>query len=134
AGMPDAIRITVEGFEAHPQHTTRSRASPGREGKAQAPARVRYHAFPAALASALPAFSPHLGQAAEMTGRSELSTFDAYVSALLALDRHEIAALTLTLGVLCFAVVTAILLVRTRSRLGELEAPSRHESCTHNAA
>jgi hypothetical protein len=70
--------------------------------------------------------SPAPAQAAEMTGRSELSTFDAYVSALLALDRHEIAALTLTLGVLCFAVVTAILLVRTRSRLGN----SRHRHAT----
>ena len=27
AGMPDAIRITVEGFGAHPQHEARSRAS-----------------------------------------------------------------------------------------------------------
>src|SRR6476646_5070968 len=134
AGMPDAIRITVEGFEAHPQHTTRSRASPDHEGKAQTPARVRYHAFRASLAIALPAFFPHLAQAAEMTGRSELSTFDAYVSALLALDRHEIAALTLTLGVLCFAVVTAILLVRTRSRLAELEASARDESATSKAA
>ena len=33
------------------------------------------------------------------------------------LDRHEIAALALTLGILCFAVVTAIMLVRTRRRL-----------------
>ena len=112
--MPDAIRVTVEGFEAHPQHTARSPASPAHEGKAPTPARMRYQAFRAPLAIALPAFFPHLAQAAEMTGRSEPSTFDAYVSALLALDRHEIAALTLTLGVLCFAVVTAILLVRTR--------------------
>ncbi|MGZ3328030.1 MAG: hypothetical protein ACXU85_12815, partial [Xanthobacteraceae bacterium] len=53
---------------------------------------------------------------------------------MLALDRHEIAALTLTLGVLCFAVVTAILLVRTRSRLAELEASARDESATSKAA
>ncbi|MGZ5845338.1 MAG: two-component sensor histidine kinase, partial [Xanthobacteraceae bacterium] len=95
---------------------------------------MRYHAFRAPLAIALPAFFPHLAQAAEMTGQSEPSTFDAYVSALLALDRHEIAALTLTLGVLCFAVVTAILLVRTRSRLAELEASARDESATSKAA
>ena len=40
----------------------------------------------------------------------------AYLDAFAALDRHEIAALALTLGVILFAVVTAIALLRTRTR------------------
>ena len=39
-----------------------------------------------------------------------------YLDAFAALDRHELAALTLTLGVILFAVVTAIVLLRTRTR------------------
>ena len=61
-------------------------------------------------------------------GASEPSTFEAYLAAFLVLDRHELAALALTLGILCFAVVTAILLVRTRRRLAETEAAARDES------
>ena len=116
--MPDAFRITVEGFGARPQHEARSHASIVRKGGRETPLRTRYGGIRAALAAVAPsAFFPSLARAAEATGRSEPSTFEAYVAALLSLDRHEIAALTLTLGVLCFAVVTAILLVRTRGRL-----------------
>jgi len=39
-----------------------------------------------------------------------------YFDAFAALERHEIAALALTLGVILFAVVTAIALLRTRAR------------------
>ena len=56
------------------------------------------------------------------------SVLAAYGAALADLSRHEIAALALTLGVLCFAVVTAIMLVRTRARIGEIEAFARDES------
>src|SRR5262245_44754018 len=45
------------------------------------------------------------------------SIIDAYVDAFAQLERQEIAAIALTLGILCFAVVTAIMLVRTRARL-----------------
>src|ERR1700722_17625893 len=58
----------------------------------------------------------------------DIATIGAYVSAISQLDRHEIAALALTLGILCFAVVTAIMLVRTRRRLGETEAAARDEA------
>src|SRR4030081_3424682 len=61
---------------------------------------------------------------------AETVTLGAYVSAVGQLDRHEIAALALTLGILCFAVVTAILLVRTRRRLADVEAAARAESIT----
>ncbi len=52
----------------------------------------------------------------------------AYVVAISQLDLHEVAALGLTLGILGFAVVTAILLVRTRRRLAETEAAARDEA------
>jgi signal transduction histidine kinase len=55
-------------------------------------------------------------------GRSLVATF---LTAFAALERHEIAALALTLGVVCFAVVTAIALVRTRMRANEREAAAR---------
>jgi signal transduction histidine kinase len=42
------------------------------------------------------------------------------------IDRHEVAAFVLFAGLLLFAVVTAILLLRTRGRLGRLEA-SAHD-------
>ena len=58
----------------------------------------------------------------------EVATIGAYVSAVSQLDSHEIAALALTLGILCFAVVTAILLVRTRRRLAETEAAARDQA------
>jgi signal transduction histidine kinase len=58
----------------------------------------------------------------------EVATIGAYVSAVSQLDSHEIAALGLTLGILCFAVVTAILLVRTRRRLAETEAEARDQA------
>src|SRR6185312_1945172 len=43
------------------------------------------------------------------------------------IDRHEIAAIVLLAGLLLFAVVTAILLLRTRSRLLRLEASAHDE-------
>jgi signal transduction histidine kinase len=53
------------------------------------------------------------------------SLFETIATAFAALERHEIAALALTLGVVCFAVVTAIALVRTRARASQLEAAAR---------
>jgi signal transduction histidine kinase len=52
-------------------------------------------------------------------------TIDLYLAVIASLDRHEVVALVLTLGILCFAVVTAILLVRTRRRAAETEAHLR---------
>src|ERR1700719_4244615 len=64
---------------------------------------------------------------------TSVSTIGAYLSALSQLDQHEIAALALTLGILCFAVVTAIFLVRTRRRLAETEAAARDAAIALNA-
>jgi hypothetical protein len=54
-------------------------------------------------------------------------TLDAVLLALSTLDRHEIVSLALTLGILVFAVTTAIALVRTRARLSARLAAARHE-------
>jgi signal transduction histidine kinase len=48
----------------------------------------------------------------------------AYVEALKSLDPHELAGLALFIGVLFFAVVSAVLLVRTYDRLGAQRARS----------
>ena len=50
---------------------------------------------------------------------------ELYLSAFASLERHEIAALGLTLGVVLFAVVTAIMLVRTRQRAAANEIACR---------
>jgi len=57
----------------------------------------------------------------------QAAVLEASLDAFTQLDRQEIAALALTFGILCFAVVTAIMLVRTRRRLVETEAAARDE-------
>ncbi|MGZ5826893.1 MAG: ATP-binding protein, partial [Croceibacterium sp.] len=53
--------------------------------------------------------------------------FDAYLGAFGELNNSEIAAVGLILGVLLFAVVTAIMLVRTRLRAATADAAARDE-------
>src|SRR6185295_13252581 len=48
-----------------------------------------------------------------------------YIQALATFNRSEIIAMVLTLGVLVFGVVTAVLLVRTRIRAGAAESALR---------
>ena len=82
------------------------------------------------LFATLAAAAPLLG-AMTLSAHAELAGlqyFDRYFDTFAELDRHEIAALALTLGILCFAVVTAILLVRTRRRLAETEAAARDQA------
>jgi signal transduction histidine kinase len=55
------------------------------------------------------------------------SVLAAAASVLLSLSRQEIATLTLTLGLLCFAVLSAIVLVRTRTRASHSESLARDE-------
>ncbi len=71
----------------------------------------------AALAAEGPSFMPDIVSA----------YFTAVLAAFGRLEQHEIAALALILGVLFFAVVTAILLVRTRARAAANEAVARDE-------
>ena len=56
-----------------------------------------------------------------------ISLLTLYVDAFASLDRQELLTLVLTLGVLCFAVTTAIMLVRTRSRAASAEAALRDQ-------
>ena len=49
------------------------------------------------------------------------------MAAFAELDRHEFAALGLTLGILCFAVVNAILLVRSRRQAAEADSFFREQ-------
>src|SRR5262245_64475058 len=109
-GMPDAIRTTVESF-AHPQR-----------GGFCAAATV-------ALTALLTSDPSHAAE-----GNGKVATFDAYMSALGSLEPHQIAALALILGVLCFAVVSAVLLLRPRTRLTEVEAAARDEALASKAA
>jgi signal transduction histidine kinase len=51
--------------------------------------------------------------------RVSVAVIGDYLDAFATLERHEIAALALTLGVIVFAVVTAIALVRTRARAAQ---------------
>jgi signal transduction histidine kinase len=50
-----------------------------------------------------------------------------YIDAITALEGHEVAALTLTLGVILFAVATAIALLRTRARAAQQLAACQGE-------
>src|SRR3984893_16798861 len=113
SGMPDTIRTTVDSLGARPQQSG------------------LLVVLTIAIAGSC---SFAAGPAAAAGPRIEGSTVGAAIYALLLLDRHEIAALALTLGVLCFAVVTAILLVRTRRRLAAMAASARDEAMASRAA
>jgi signal transduction histidine kinase len=52
---------------------------------------------------------------------------EASLSVVSSMSRQDVATLTLTLGLLCFAVLSAIVLVRTRSRAAEMESAARSE-------
>jgi signal transduction histidine kinase len=52
---------------------------------------------------------------------------DLYLSAFASLQSHELAALALTLGVVLFAVVTSIMLVRMRQRAAAADSLARRE-------
>ena len=71
------------------------------------------------------AFSaPPCPAAAEPQGFADI---DRYVTGLAQLHRHELAALALVVGVVSFAVVTAIGLLRTHSRAQRVAAADRAE-------
>jgi signal transduction histidine kinase len=131
--MPDTIRITVEGTGARPLRKARSRASTMHEDGYETPFRTRYGGL-RAIATVISLLSSYgTASADDAGGTPDPSTLEAYVWAVGQLDRHEFAALALTLGILCFAVVTAILLVRTRHRLADVEVTARDESIASKA-
>ena len=72
-----------------------------------------------------------IGVAVAVPARAEeapvIALREVVVSASRSIDRHEIVTLVLILGVLCFAVVTAIMLLRARVRAARQEAAA-HET------
>ncbi|HKM87862.1 MAG TPA: PAS-domain containing protein [Xanthobacteraceae bacterium] len=64
---------------------------------------------------------------ARAADKPALALHELVVGASRSIDRHEIAVLVLLVGLLVFAVVTAIMLMRTRARSVRLEASSRDE-------
>jgi signal transduction histidine kinase len=98
--MPDGIRMKSGGPRARP----------------------RLGGFGAAAIAIVATAAPAL--AAEGTPPS---LFRTVLSAFAALERHEIAALALTLGVVWFAVVAAIALLRTRAGAATRERTARTE-------
>src|SRR5262249_51008241 len=87
-------------------------------------ARLRRHRLRIACAGALLPL-PATALADEAPSIPTIVT--SYVVAFGRLEQHEIAALALILGGLFFAVVTAILLVRTRARAAADEAAARDD-------
>ena len=68
-----------------------------------------------------------LPQTAAAEARATLHPVTDYLSALVTLERHEIAALALSLGIILFAVATAIALLRTRRRAAQQLAARQAE-------
>ena len=58
---------------------------------------------------------------------------DASLSLIASMTRQDVATLTLTIGLLCFSVVSTILLIRTRTRATDAEAAARTETTTLRA-
>jgi signal transduction histidine kinase len=52
---------------------------------------------------------------------------DAPLALAVSMSRQDVATLTLTIGLLCFAVLATIILMRTRARAAEAEAAARDE-------
>jgi len=97
--MPETIRATNAGQRTRP----------------------RRHGFIAFIAIAACAATTSPARA------DDASLVDSIFAVLPNLPRQEIAALTLTLGLLCFAVLAAVVLLRTRARAAHVEAASRDE-------
>src|SRR5688572_593351 len=77
------------------------------------------------IAPAVLAIMPVTGsaQAQDFVVKQDIATkVETYLGAFGGVPRHEVAALALTLGVLLFAVVTAVMLVRARRHAAEAEA------------
>lgn len=89
-------------------------------------AHSRRRRFFTAVAAALALGAPP-AQAELLSDKLGLHHFDVYIEAFSELNRSDIVALVLMLGVLLFAVVSAITLVRTRLRAASADAAFRDE-------
>jgi signal transduction histidine kinase len=64
---------------------------------------------------------------ASASDQPQLVLHELVVGATRSIDRHEVAALVLIVGLIVFAVVTAIMLLRTRARFARLDVSSHDE-------
>src|SRR5665647_939235 len=107
--MPETIRTANE----------RLRSRPWRRG------------FLAAIMIAVLCFA--LGTPARADAGFALGVIDAVHDALAALGQQQIATLTLTLGLLCFAALATVVLLRTRKAADRVEAVARDEARARHA-
>src|SRR4051812_39762000 len=108
--MPETVRTTGGRHSAHRRRRGLS-------------------AFPGLFPSMVGACPLILG-AVPADAATGLRDFDNYRDSFSALDGGGIATMTLTLGVLLFAVVTAIMLVRTRIRAAVTDTAQRDQIVT----
>jgi signal transduction histidine kinase len=97
--MPDAIRATGGSLQAHP----------------------RRGGFPSVVATVFLYAGPAHAQLLD------LPPIDSTIAGFTGLNRPDIAGLALTFGILFFAVVTAVMLVRARARAAQSEIAAREE-------
>jgi signal transduction histidine kinase len=86
--------------------------------------RSRRGGIPAIVAAALSLMA--------MTAPARAGVFD-FVGALPNADRQDIAGLTLTFGLVCFAVLATVVLLRIRGRAERIESAARDETMALNA-
>src|SRR3954451_8323542 len=100
--MPDSCRMTDGSLRAQPPHDRLC-------------ASIAAYLYPVGLVLGPSAAHADTGEA--VSGLDSLFAIQ--------IDRPELIAVALTLGILCFAVFTSIMLVRTSRRLAETEAAAR---------
>jgi signal transduction histidine kinase len=111
--MPDTIRTSGGGYRPDPRRSVFRIAAVAGLSSMVATMTGSIAAAQPAPESAAPGGSP--------------AVVDASLTAVALFERHEIISLAIVLSILCFAVVAAILLVRTRARLADTEAAARDE-------
>ncbi len=115
SGMPDTIRTSGGGHKAHP-----------RRSGFRIAAVVVLTSILVAIGGTAANTQPTVPADPEPAG-SAPSVIGALLNGFALLDRHEIIGMAITLSVIFFAVMTAIMLVRTRERLAVTEANARDE-------
>jgi signal transduction histidine kinase len=104
-GMPDMIRAKMGELRTH----------------------LRHYSRPLAIALTLPQMTGlAYGKDWPEPRAADLTVFTGH-------EQYEIAALTLVLGIIIFALIAAIMLVRTRTAAAEAEAAAREQITAHKS-
>jgi signal transduction histidine kinase len=106
--MPETIRAASGGRQAQPRQS-------------------RFLTIGAAWSGMHLAMLPHSARALEAFSSGPSTAIPGFLEAVAGLGQQEVAALAVTLGVLGFAVTTAIMLVRVRARAAAGEAALRDQ-------